>query len=135
MGLVENLIGLGTPPEQATTLSSFRTDSVPSNTTSGDLTSTGNNFATALQLTALVNRIATTSSGSGIKLPDTPVGAMVVIVNDGQHMVNLFPFTNTETLNNGVAGAAVTIAQTHVNIAIRQSATNWFVLRIDKETT
>lgn len=135
MGFIENLIGIGTPPEQASILSAYSTENVPTKTVSGDLTSTGTDFATALQLTHLVNRLATVDSNTGVKLPNAPVGAMVIVINDGSKTANLWASTQAESLNNEVAGTPLTIAATHVNIAIRQNATNWFVLKVDKETT
>lgn len=56
------------------------------------LTATGNSQATALQLTADVNTVSTTASGTGVKLPKCEKGAMVVVNNMGAQTLKVYPY-------------------------------------------
>jgi hypothetical protein len=134
MGLAENLIGLGMPAEHAATLAAFTVSSAPALTSAGGLTATGTTIADALQLTTFVNRVSTTAASTGVKLPDAPIGSIVFVQNNGANALNLFPINSSGTLNNGSAGAAVTIATSAANICVRENATNWFVFVLAKES-
>lgn len=134
MGLAENLIGLGMPAEHAATLSTLTVSSAPSLTAAGGLTATGTTIADALQLTTFVNRISTTAASTGVKLPDAPVGSIVFVQNNGANTLNLFPVNASGTLNNGSAGAAVTIASSAANICVRENAANWLVYVLARES-
>jgi hypothetical protein len=50
---------------------------------SSNLTATGSTATDALQLSAVVSRVGTAASGTGVKLPAAEAGAMVVVRNDG----------------------------------------------------
>ncbi len=133
MPLVTDLMGLGMPPEQATALSTFSTSSAPALSSSGSLTATGTTIADALALTSFVNLVGTAAASTGVKLPDAPVGTMVVVQNNGANALNVFPHGATGTLNGGTAGAAVTCAAAAGNLCIRRSATDWLVFVVAKE--
>jgi hypothetical protein len=133
MPLLTDLIGLGMPPEHASVLSGFTVSSAPSLTSSGTLTAAGTNLATALALTSFLNFVGTTGAGTGVKLPDAPIGTIVVVQNNGANALNVFPHDATGTLNGGTAGAAVTCAAAAGNICIRRSATDWMVYVVAKE--
>jgi hypothetical protein len=134
MSLVTDLIGLGMPPEQASALNTQTISSGPTKSVSAGLTATGTNLATALQLTSLINVLSTVGSGTGVKLPDVPIGQFVLIQNNGANTLNVFPIDASGTLNGGTAGAAVTCQNTIGNIAFRQSATNWLIYALSRET-
>ena len=133
MSLLTDLIGLGMPPEQASVLNSQTVSSAPARSASGTLTATGSAITDALALTAFVNVVGTTASGTGVKLPDAPIGSIVFVQNNGANALNLYPVSATGTINGGSAGAAVTIAAAAGNIAVRQTATNWLVFVLAKE--
>lgn len=133
MPILTDLIGLGMPPEQANVLSTFTTSSAPSLSSSGTLTATGTTITDALALTSFVNLVGTTAASTGVKLPDVPVGGIVVVQNNGANALNVFPHSSTGTLNGGSAGAAVTCAAAAGNICIRRSSTDWLVYVVAKE--
>lgn len=134
MSLLTDLIGLGMPPEQASVLNSETVSSSPTRSASGTLTATGNNLATALALTELINVVGTAASGTGVKLPDSPIGSFVVIQNNGANALLVYPINASGTLNGGSAGAGVTITAGNGNIAFRQTSTNWLIYALAKET-
>ena len=133
MPLLNDLIGLGMPAEHASVLSSFTVGSAPANSSSGSLTATGTTIADALALTSFLTLVGTTAASTGVKLPDVPVGNIVVVQNNGANALNVFPHVATGTLNGGSAGAAVTCAAAAGNICIRRSATDWIVFVVAKE--
>jgi len=133
MPLVTDLIGLGMPPEHATALSTQTVSSAPERSSSGTLTATGTTIADALALTSFVNLVGTAGVGTGVKLPDAPVGSIVVVQNNGANALNVWPHATTGTLNGGTAGAAVTCAAAAGNICVRRSTTDWLVYVVAKE--
>jgi len=133
MSLLTDLIGLGLPPEQANVLSTFSTSSAPALSSSGSLTATGTTIADALALTSFINLVGTAAASTGVKLPDVPVGGIVVVQNNGANALNVFPHSTSGTLNGGTAGAAVTCAAAAGNICIRRSSTDWLVYVVAKE--
>src|SRR6202012_4498958 len=77
------------------------------------LTATGTTRATGLQLTAVLNHIATAAASTGVNLPPATLGAMVLVLNYGANtmaiysaQLALFP-GNTDTID-GVAGSTGT---------------------------
>lgn len=133
MPLLNDLIGLGMPSEHASVLSSETVSSAPARSSSGTLTATGTTIANALALTSFVNLIGTTAASTGVKLPDAPIGSLVVVQNNGANALNVFPHDATGTLNGGTVGAAVTCAAAAGNLCIRRSATDWLVFVVAKE--
>ncbi len=134
MPLVTDLIGLGLPPEQASRLSSFTVSSAPDVSSSGSLTATGTTIADALALTSFVNLVGTAAASTGVKLPDAPIGTLVVVQNNGANALNVFPHSASGTLNGGTGGAAVTCAAAAGNLCIRRSSTDWLVYVVAKES-
>jgi hypothetical protein len=86
------------------------------------LVAVGSTAADALQLSAVWNTITTSSSGTGVKLPPTEVGAMVGIRNDSGQTVTVYPATSS-TIN--AAAASVTLATAKTMILFATSATTW----------
>lgn len=133
MPLLQDLMGLGLPAEVSSVLSSQSVSSAPTRSTSGTLTATGSTIADALALTNFVNLVGTVAVSTGVKLPDAPIGSIVFVQNNGANALNLYPVDTSGTINNGTAGAAVTIAAAAANVAVRQSSTNWLVFVLAKE--
>lgn len=133
MSLLTDLIGLGLPPEQANVLSTFSISSAPALSSSGSLTATGTTIADALVLTSFINLVGTAAASTGVKIPDVPVGGIVIVQNNGANALNVWPHSALGTLNGGVAGAAVTCAAAAGNICIRRSSTDWLVYVVAKE--
>lgn len=133
MSLLTDLIGLGLPPEQANVLSTFSISSAPALSSSNSLTATGTTIADALVLTSFINLVGTAAASTGVKIPDVPVGGIVIVQNNGANAINVWPHSALGTLNGGTAGAAVTCAAAAGNICIRRSSTDWLVYVVAKE--
>lgn len=114
---------------QAQTVSSAPTRSV-----STGLTAAGTVIGDALVLVSLVNVVGTTASGTGVQLPSaTPIGQSVIVQNNGANALNVWPHSESGTLNGGSAGAAVTCAAAAGNVCTRLSSTDWLVSVYAKE--
>lgn len=57
------------------------------------LTATGTTNADALQLSAVVNHVGTTASGTGVILPPLEPGASVFVINSGANALLVYPGT------------------------------------------
>lgn len=88
------------------------------------VTATGSSATDALSVSAVVVRSATTTSGTGVKLPTVEVGAMMVVRNDGAESLTVYPQTGT-TVNGS---ASDTIAAGKANLYFGTSATTWVSL-------
>lgn len=87
------------------------------------LTATGSAASDALQLSACYNSIGTAAASTGVKLPPTEAGAMVVVYNGGASTVAVYPFNTSSTINAGATSLSVT-ATTRV-LLVATSATTW----------
>lgn len=135
MPILEDLIGLGLPPEQASVLSTNTLGASPTYAASGALTATGTTIADALTLTNFINLVGTAAASSGVRLPITcPIGQVVYVSNNGANAVRVYA-QSSQTINTTIAGATgVSVATTQAVQCIRQSATNWIVLLHTKAT-
>jgi hypothetical protein len=135
MPILNDLIGLGMPPEQANVLSSESLTSAPALTSSGTLTASGTTIADALALSSFINLVGTAALNSGVKLPiDCPIGQCVYVANNGANAVRVYA-QSSQTINTSIAGATgVSVATTQAVQCVRQSATNWIVLLHTKAT-
>jgi len=88
------------------------------------LTATGTTATDALQLTTSYNVVATTASGTGVKLLATENGATMVVANDGASTLTVYPQTGS-TIDGA---ASVTIATTKRRYFVGTSATTWVSL-------
>ncbi len=93
------------------------------------LVAVGTNQSTALQLSAVVNAITTSSASTGLKLPPCEAGAVVYIYNlSGQTLQVYSNETTGVTMNAAVAGSTgVAIGNTKTAICLGTSATTWAV--------
>ena len=86
------------------------------------LVAVGSTIADALQLSAVWNTITTSSSGTGVSLPPTEVGAMIGIRNDSGQTVTVYPKAGS-TINAAASTLSVATAKTVILFAT--SATTW----------
>ena len=86
------------------------------------LVAVGSTIADALQLSAVWNTITTSSSGTGVILPPTEVGAMIGIRNDSGQTVTVYPKAGS-TIN--AAASTLSIATAKTVILFATSATTW----------
>lgn len=88
------------------------------------LTATGSSATDALQLSAVINRVATTASGTGVKLPEPEVGAMMLVRNAGANTLTVYPPTG-DTINGS---ASHTIATSKAALYFGTSTSTWVTL-------
>lgn len=75
------------------------------------LVATGSAQASALQLTADVNAVTTSSASTGVRLPACEKGAMVVVENKAGQALNVYPFETTGVTVNGTTSVSQTSAK------------------------
>lgn len=63
------------------------------------LTAAGTSNADALRLTAAINEIGTTGTGTGVALPPIEVGAAVLVHNAGANALLVYPGTTGAQIN------------------------------------
>jgi len=86
------------------------------------LTATGSAASDALQLSACYNSIGTAAASTGVKLPPTEAGAMVVVYNGGASTLTVYPATGS-TIN--AAAASLSVTTTTRVLFVATSATTW----------
>ena len=93
------------------------------------LVATGSTQAGAIQLSAVMNTITTSSASTGLKLPPCEAGAVVYIYNlSGQTLTVYTNEISGVTINAAVAGSTgVSVGNTKTAICIATSATTWGV--------
>jgi hypothetical protein len=90
------------------------------------LVATGNNQATALTLSADINHIGTTASGTGVILPavDSMPGDGIFVFNGGANTLAVYPDSGS-SINGGSANASINLATLKAAEFRRTSPTNW----------
>ncbi len=89
-----------------------------------DIVAAGTSAGNATQLTYVFNSVDTTPSGSGVKLPTTEMGAMIIVANSGAHSLTVYPPTGS-TINQTTSA---TIVQNHATLFFAVSNTQWYTL-------
>jgi hypothetical protein len=82
MALPSRIMGSGLPAAAAT--------NICGDAATG-LVATGSTNADALQLSAAINNVITTAASTGVKLPPTEVGGVVVVANLGANALLVYP--------------------------------------------
>lgn len=90
------------------------------------LTAAGTTLATALALVAQDSFVTTVASGSGVALPNAPVGARISITNRGANTLNIWPFSATDQIEATTAGTAATLATGSTAVFERDVALHWY---------
>lgn len=92
------------------------------------LTATGTVQADALQLTATINRVTTTASGTGAKLYSSPAaGSFQVVFNGGSNPLKIYP-QSSGTINGLAANASMTLATNTTCLFFAASSTAWVAI-------
>lgn len=89
-----------------------------------DLVAVGTSAGDALQLTHVYNSVDTTPPNTGVKLPSTEMGAMILIANSGAHTLTVYPPSGS-ALNGG---SSANIAVNHASVFFAVSNTAWYSL-------
>jgi hypothetical protein len=140
MTVVTNYIGLGMESSLAAEvggdidgLQAQTVSNAPTRSVSLALTATGTVIGDALDLVSLINVVSTTAAGTGVQLPDAPIGSQVIVQNNGANALKVWPHSGSGTLNGGSAGAAVTSAAAAGCVCTRLSSTDWLVVVTELE--
>jgi hypothetical protein len=85
-------------------------------------------IGTATQLSAVMNVVTTgtASTATSVKLPLAEPGAMVYVANRSGITISIFPQNANQNINNGSAGAAVTLANNARTQFFGTSTTEWY---------
>lgn len=89
-----------------------------------DIVAAGTSAGNATALTHVYNSVDTVSTGSGVKLPTTEMGATIIIANSGAHTLTVYPPTGS-TINQTTSAS---IAQNHTTLFFAVSNTQWYSL-------
>lgn len=89
-----------------------------------DIVAAGTSAGNATALTHVYNSVDTVSTGSGVKLPTTEMGATIIIANSGAHTLTVYPSTGS-TINQTTSAS---IAQNHTTLFFAVSNTQWYSL-------
>ena len=101
--------------------SPLATTSICGDGTTG-LVAVGSSATDALQLSAVFNKITTSSASTGVKLQPTEMGAIVGIRNDSGQTISVYPATGS-TMN--AAASSVTLADGKTMLCFGISSTVW----------
>lgn len=118
---VSELINLGIPAEPATKIAGEASSAV---------TAAGTTIADATQLRTRFNYVSTAAASTGVKLPQTAIGGVVVVQNGGASDIEVYPPDTAQNFNAASAGGGLTLAAStdQILIAIKVSATRWIGL-------
>jgi len=89
-----------------------------------EIVAAGTSAGDATALTHVFNSVDTTPPSSGVQLPSTEMGAMIIISNSGSHTLTVYPTTGS-TINQATSAS---IAQNHTSIFFAVSNTEWYSL-------
>ena len=89
-----------------------------------DIVAAGTSAGDATQLTHIYNSIDTAPAGSGVKLPTSEMGAVIVVANSGAHSLKVYP-QNGNTINQTTSAV---IAKDHTTLFFAVSNTQWYSL-------
>lgn len=84
------------------------------------LTAAGTTQAGALVLTAVMNRLSTVASSSGVQLPIMHPGMIVWVVNDGANPVTVYPNTGD------VSGATIDGVAAATGVTLTNARRGWY---------
>lgn len=89
-----------------------------------DIVAAGTSAGDATQLVSVYSSVDSASPGTGVKLPSTEAGAMVIVSNSSAHTVTVYPQTGS-TINQTTSAA---IAQNHASVFFAVTNTQWYSL-------
>lgn len=97
-------------------------------TAGATLTATGSSQSDALQLTAAINQVTTTASGTGVKLYASPgAGSFQIVYNGGANSLTVYPQTSG-TINQLSANAGHQLAINTACVYWAASSTAWVAI-------
>ena len=94
-----------------------------------DIVAAGTSSGNATQLTHVYNSVDTTAVNSGVKLPPTEMGAMVIVANSGANALTVYP-QNGSTIN---ISSSASIPKDHTTLFFAVSNTQWYSLNGERK--
>lgn len=134
MSMTSDLMGSGIPAAPAVLLGNHTVTDNPTRSVSTALTAAGTVLSDALALVSLINVVATCGAGAGVKLPEAPIGSIVMVQNNGANACLVYPPTSSGSMNGDTAGDAVSVAAAAGGIFSKLSATAWLATVTAKST-
>jgi len=91
------------------------------------VTAAGTTITDATQLRDRFNYVSTAAASTGVKLPQSAIGATIVVQNGGANNIEVYPPDATQLFNAANAGDGLTLAAATdvILVATKVSATRW----------
>lgn len=89
------------------------------------MTSSGSTITDSLKLVAVTNTITTSTSGSGVQLPNVSVGSEILILNRSTNSINVYPDSSSNEIESLGAGIAQDLEENSSITFIKTSSTEW----------
>jgi hypothetical protein len=107
--------------------------------TADGLVATGTNQATALQLSAVLNRFSTVAASTGAMLPVSQPGMTIEVINDGAQTLTVFPSNSANevaapTIDGVAAATGVSVSSARRSMFKCTTAGTWFSYGVAKST-
>lgn len=118
MAIARNIVGSGIPPLAATNIVGD---------TDQAITATGSTQGTAYDLFAVNNYVSTTAASTGVQLQPCNPGDEIFVYNAGASTLSVYGQTG-ETINNGAANAAHSVATVKGAIYKKLTNTAWMAV-------
>ena len=93
------------------------------------LTATGSTATDAYQINRDFSVFDTVPSGTGAKLPPTEMGAFLVVTNNHNANMKVYPYEATTTISGAAAGNSITVKSLHSAIFYAVSNSAWFSMQ------
>ncbi len=94
------------------------------------LTAAGTDRATALQLAAEINNIATAAASTGVVLPVGVIGMRILVINNGANAIQVYA-SGSETINGTAGATGVSLASGGDAFYIFTAANTWISVAIN----
>lgn len=88
------------------------------------LTATGTTRATSLSLAAAINVLSTVASGTGVTLPDAPIGSTVIVFNAGANAAKVYA-DGSQTIDGTSGSTGVTLTNALRCTYTRTTTNKW----------
>lgn len=90
------------------------------------LTAAGSTQSDALQLTKVHNNVTTASVGTGVKLPQSQVGEVILVSNSSANPIKVYPYEATSTI---AGGASVTLPKNWAAEFFATTTSTWHCVK------
>lgn len=119
MAFAQRLLGSGLPALTATNIVGDVTSAA---------TATGSSIADAYDITTVGTEFTTVASSTGAQLLPCNPGDMQWVYNAGANTLSVYPDSSSNTIQNGSAGAAFSVAANKGALFIKRSSTAYMAI-------